>query len=134
MPVKRSPGRTINESDVCTPEFVQWCKDEFPDLNIDAQRTWAAFYDICDGNGYEYRNYIATCRNWIRRDVLDRNWKMVTLAKPKSKKELLLDRAREVNFREPFKGESVDDYERAIDSAGKRDVQQLFSLVGRIGK
>ncbi len=137
MAAKRAPGRVISAADVCTDEFIEWCKDEFPEITIDARRTWAAFWDICDGNGLEYRNFVSTCRNWVRRDVAQRKFgEMVMLAKSQTKAEVaanrgeaLKARAAECGFREPVKGETFDAYEEAMNKAANADVKKLSNIV-----
>lgn len=129
MPAKRAPGTPLPDPFTLDENTLDWLVKRYP--NVDAEIAVERFTAwSCE---YFYANWQKCFQNWLTREA-DNNKLGPMLKKAKPRGELLIDRAKSVNFRMPNKGESHDDYERAIDASGKGDVMKLSSMLRSVGR
>jgi len=108
---------------------LAWLEKRYPQVDgeiaVERFLSWAC--------NYSYQNHQRTFQGFLNREA-DNNKLGPMLKKAKPRGELLIERAKSVNFRMPNKGESHDDYERAIDAAGRADVAKLGNMLRSVGR
>lgn len=123
----RIKGSEIPDPFVLTEMTRAWLEKRYPqvdeELAIERFTAWAS--------NYSYANWQKTFQNFVIRLDDEGRLKLV-MKKPKPRKEIVLERARAAGFREPFNGETVDDYEEALRKHQCKNVVPIKDILGAV--